>query len=343
MPTTVTNIENWQRYFEGIGIDPSLSQSYLDYVGQMLRRGLPVIFEFRHLAALLGRTPGYLASAVNCTESHYREFEIPKRRGGVRRIDAPYPALLECQQWINHHILARVPIHSAAHGFVNERSILTNAWLHCAKTHLLKMDLKDFFPSIQMARVIKVFQVLGYPSNVAVYLARLCCLSGSLPQGAATSPALSNIIARRLDARLSGLAQKRELRYSRYADDLVFSGDEIYPWFIQAVERIAGDEGFKVNAEKTQLIRSARRKIVTGLSVVGKRPRVPASYKRRVRQEVHYIVKFGYDSHARKMKIRNPFYLDSLYGKLTFWKSVEPKNAFAREYLPKIEAIKNLA
>jgi len=336
-------MESWQRYFESIGIDPLLSQSYRNYIDHMLRGGLPVIFEFRHLAALLGRTPGYLASAVNCTESHYREFEIPKRRGGKRTIDAPYPALLECQQWINHHILAKVPIHSAAHGFVTKKSILTNAWLHCAKTHLLKMDLKDFFPSIQMSRVIKVFQVLGYPNNVAFYLARLCCFKGSLPQGAATSPALSNVIARRLDARLSGLAQKQDLRYSRYADDLVFSGAEIYPWLIQAVERIAGDEGFKVNAEKTQLIRSARRRIVTGLSVVGKRPHLPASYKRRVRQDVHYIVKFGYDSHVRKLKIRNPFYLDSLFGKLTFWKSVEPKNAFVKEFLPKIEAIKNLA
>jgi RNA-directed DNA polymerase len=306
-----------------------------------LESGLPVIFEFDHLAALLGRTPAYLASAVNSTKNHYRVFEIPKRRGGMRRIDAPYPALLECQRWINSNILAKVPISSAAHGFTTGRSILTNASIHCSKKHLLKMDLKDFFPSIGIQRVIKVFQVLGYPNNVAVYLARLCCLSDSLPQGAATSPALSNIIAGRLDARLSGLAQKANLQYSRYADDMIFSGHHISTWFIAAVGKIAEIEGFTVNSEKTQLIRSDRRRIVTGLSVAGAEPRVPISYKRRLRQQVHFIVKYGYDSHASKKKIRDPFYIDSIYGKLTFWRSVEPDNAFVREYLPKIEAIKN--
>ncbi len=332
----------WEKYFKSIGIQASLVESYMEYVSGMLQRSLPVIFEFDHLAALLGRTPAYLASAVNSTNHHYRAFKIPKRRGGMRRIDAPYPALLECQRWINSNILAKVQISSSAHGFTTGKTILTNAWIHCSKRQLLKMDLKDFFPSIGVPRVIRVFQNLGYPNNVAVYLARLCCLNDSLPQGAATSPALSNIIAGQLDARLAGLAQKEDLRYSRYADDLVFSGHRIHTWFVASVSRIVEEEGFTVNSEKTQLIRSDRRRIVTGLSVAGTEPRVPVSYKRHLRQQVHFIVKYGYDSHASKKKIRDPFYIDSIYGKLTFWRSIEPENAFVREYLPKIEAIKRM-
>ena len=334
------NIIEWDRYFHGIGLNPSLADSYMQYVTRMLELGVPVIFEFEHLAALLGRSTGYLASAVNVTKHHYRTFDIPKRSGGTRKIDAPYPALLQCQQWINHNILAQVPLDEAAHGFRKGRSILTNASIHCARKHLLKMDLKDFFPSVGIRRVIKVFQFFGYPHNVSVYLARLCCLNDVLPQGAATSPLLSNIIARRLDARLSGLANKQNIQYSRYADDMVFSGDAIFPWFIEAVARIARAEGFEVNKTKTQLIRSDRRRIVTGLSVVGEKPRLPSSYKRSVRQEVHYIVAYGFESHLSKKKIRDPFYIDSLYGKLTFWKSVEPENEFVRKYLPEIEAIK---
>ena len=299
----------------------------------MVTSRFPIIFDFYHLSSLLGRTPAYLASVINGTIHHYREFQIPKRKGGKRTINAPYPALLECQQWINNEILRRIHVHRTSHGFCRKRSIVSNASQHLNQACLLKMDLKDFFPSINIRRVICVFQKVGYPKNIAVYLARLCCLNDCLPQGAATSPSISNIVCHRLDSRLFSLARGWELRYTRYADDLAFSGKRISMRFLEAVTAVISDEGFEVNRKKTRLCRSNGRRIVTGLSVSGSQLSVPRQYKRKLRQEIYYIQKYGMQSHSAKRKITNPFYLDSLHGKLIFWNWVEPNNRFVESAL----------
>jgi hypothetical protein len=321
----------WENYFKDIGISEDLIVFYMKYVQKILGAGLPVIFEFRHLAALLGRTPAYLASAVNSPNDHYRLFEIPKRRGGSRKIAAPYPALLECQRWINTNILSRGRVHKTVHGFRKKRSIATNASKHLGQRCLLKMDVEDFFPSISLPRVIKVFRYLGYPPNVSFYLARLCCLNDALPQGAATSPTLSNIVAGRMDARLAGLARTWKVKYTRYADDMTFSGEEIPVKFMKIVQKVVEEEGFRINTDKTRLCRSKAKRIVTGLSVSGETLKIPREYKRRLRQEIYYIRQFGFYSHVSKKKIRNPFYIDSIFGKLQFWRWIEPENIYANE------------
>jgi RNA-directed DNA polymerase len=335
------SIKDWQKHFEDYGIRPELVSLYLKYIQRMLSAHIPVIFEFQHLAALLGRTPKYLSSVVNCPEAHYRIFRIPKRKGGYRIISAPYPALLECQQWINHHILSTVPVHSSAQGFIHNRSIISNAEKHLAKHQLLKIDLADFFSSISIKRVINVFQRLGYPHNVSFYLARICCCNDMLPQGAATSPTLSNIIAKRLDLRLHGLSRRFHLEYTRYADDMVFSGNQIPENFILKVKLIIKSENFDINEKKTYLSKNPGRRIVTGLSVSNQTLKIPKSYKRKLRQEIHYILTFGYTSHSTKLKITDPFYIDSIYGKLLFWKSIEPNNSFVIKSFPKLKEIRN--
>lgn len=333
-------LKKWQKHFEDFGVRQELIDVYMKYVEHMLHAQLPVIFELQHLAGLLGRTKKYVSSVVNCPDEHYRVFKIPKRQGGYRTISAPYPALLECQQWINKHLLSVIKVHPAAHGFIQERSIITNAKEHLAKTCLLRMDLENFFPTITIRRVISVFRQLGYPENVSFYLARLCCSHEVLPQGAATSPGLSNIIARKLDSRLYGLSIKFDLQYTRYADDMVFSGDRIPEYFQQIVEEIVEEEGFRINHNKTHLTAASGRRVVTGLSVNGQTLKVPKSYKRKLRQEVHYILSFGYFSHTSKLKIRDPFYIDSVHGKLIFWKSIEPDNPYVNRTLPLINELR---
>ncbi len=332
-------LREWKRFYGDRGIRPDLAQLWLSYAEHMLAAGLPPIFEFRHLASLLGRTPTYLASIVNAPEAHYRTFRIPKRRGGTRTISAPYSALLECQQWIHKLILSSDRVHPYVHGFRRKRSILTNARPHLGQRCLLKMDLRDFFPSISLQRVIGVFRRLGYVPNVAFYLARICCLDDALPQGAATSPALSNLVAGRMDARLAGLTKRFGLHYTRYADDLTFSGERISLKTVEILSDVIGEEGFTVNEGKTRLCRSGGKRVVTGISVRTTEPRLPKSYKRRVRQEAYYVWRFGIRSHASKRRIRNPFYIDSIYGKLLFWKWVEPDNRFVSEFLPRIQSL----
>lgn len=319
----------WRHFFVGVGLPESLIQEYCAYVEALDAKGLPVIFEFRHLARLLGKRPAYVASAVHGTEKHYRAFEIPKRRGGVREIHAPMPALLECQQWINREILSQLPTHPAAHGFLSGRSIKTNAETHVGCNMLLKMDLKDFFPSISIRRVIAVFQRCGYPLNVAYNLARLCCLRDRLPQGSAASPSLSNLVTVRLDARLYALAKRFKLRYTRYADDMTFSGEFLSAAFQPIVGEIVKDEGFAINEQKTQTVRRGGQMIITGLSISDGKVRLPREMRRNLKQAVHYISRYGLTSHKSKMRIRDPFFSYRLMGKLVFWHWVEPKDAIA--------------
>ncbi|MEW8382876.1 MAG: retron St85 family RNA-directed DNA polymerase [Candidatus Thiodiazotropha taylori] len=316
----------WINYYRAIGLRPELIEAYGSYIKTLLDKKLPVIYNFEHLCLILGRNKAYLASAVNSSENHYREFSIPKRSGKTRTINAPYPALLECQKWINSRILSTHIVSDHAHGFVKGRSIITNAETHLGSSYILKMDLKDFFPSISFSRVMRVFLNCGYTPKVSYYLSKLCTLNNKLPQGAASSPTLSNIIAFPMDNRLANYASRSGLRYTRYADDLVFSGNEIRANFIKNVSALINDTGFEVNPTKTQLIKSNQRKIITGIHLTNHGLRLPRKERRKISCELHFIFKYGYYSHILKKRIRDPFYLFRLQGRLAFWRQIEPHN-----------------
>lgn len=322
-------IDTWEVFFKNRGVGQELIDEYKLYIEGLLKNNVPIIFEFNHLSLLLGRTRPFLATAVNSTESLYREFKIPKRNGDYRVISAPYPSLLEIQNWIYDNILKNVPINSSAHGFVYKKSIVTNAKIHLGQKELLKLDLKDFFPSIKINRIISIFNHLGYNNKVSFYLASLCTLNDELPQGAPTSPMLSNIVAYRLDKRLISLAKKFDLKYTRYADDLTFSGKSIPPKYIEYINSIIEDEGFLMNKDKTRLYKTKSKRIVTGISIADGTLKVPREYKRKLKQELFFITKYGFESHIKKNKIRKLNYLESLLGKVNYWLMIEPKNETA--------------
>lgn len=175
-------INLWKNHFINHGISEEIQKKYLSYIERILLNNVPIIFDFTHLAMLLSRTEYYLASVVNSSENHYREFQIRKRSGGFRTISAPYPALLEMQRWLLNKILENVKYSPYSHGFANHKSIVTNARIHKNQKNILKIDLKDFFPSIKINRIITIFKYLGYPTNISFYLASICCLDGALPQ-----------------------------------------------------------------------------------------------------------------------------------------------------------------
>ncbi|KFF27396.1 reverse transcriptase family protein [Chryseobacterium vrystaatense] len=325
-------LREWRLYFENRQVRKDIYEKYIVYIGVLLENNVPIIFNFDHLCLLLGRSNEYLSSVINCSSNHFRDFEIKKRSGGHRAITAPYPALMEMQYWIYNNILKAIPINSSAHGFTHKKSIITNSNIHKGQKELLKLDLKNFFPSISINRIIYIFKQLGYPNNIAFYLSSICCYDNFLPQGAPTSPILSNIVSRKLDKRLITLAKKFALKYTRYADDLTFSGDIIPAKFIDYVTAIVCDEGFEVNINKTRLYKSKGKRIVTGISVSGDVIKVPRDYKRKLKLELHFIKKYGLESHIAKKKIRKYNYLFSLVGKVNFWLSVEPKNQEALDY-----------
>lgn len=331
----------WQEFISEKIRGKKTQDAILAYIQKLILNNAVVILDFNHLAQLLGVKSEILSRIVMGSNSFYYNFEIPKKNGGVREISAPYPVLLNAQRWIYENIIQSQPLHENSKGFKKHTSIVDNARAHIEQKFLLKMDIKDFFPSIKMNRIISIFRNLGYTKKISFYLASICCLDGVLPQGAATSPCLSNIIAKRLDYRLCGLAIKFNLSYTRYADDFTFSGDALPVKIIDYIERIVKEEGFDINKKKTKLIGGKQRKIVTGISISSGKLTIPKESKRKVRKNVHYTLKNGLFEHQRQINSSDPIYVERLLGYLFFWLSVEPENKYVIDSIEKLKHYSN--
>lgn len=326
-------LESWDALIDSKKINKEYKEELKKYVHKMLCNNGVIIISSQHLAQLVGLDYFEVSKMIIRPESYYRQFTIPKKSGGNRTISAPYPSLMLMQRWIYENILLpNFKFGDYVTGFVLKRSIKDNASPHCGHTMVLQMDIKDFFPSITINRVINVFNILGYPYRISYYLAALCCKDGVLPQGAPTSPILSNIIAGKMDRRLQGLCDKSCITYTRYADDLTFSGDKIYASFIKLVSRIINEEGFTVNVDKTKLLHKNARKIITGVSISSGRTTIPKTQKRRLRQESYYISKYGLKNHMKHNNIRDFKYELRMRGYFAFWKSVDDSGAAERLY-----------
>jgi len=257
---------------------------------------------------------------------NYRYRWVPRRGGVPRLIEAPKARLKEIQRWVLHEILDRVPVHPAAHGFAPGRSVMTNASAHAGRRVVLGLDLRDFFASVFAGRVYGIFRGAGYGHAVAHTLTGLCTnvmpvavwsatrrplepwlvqphfwlgralATPHLPQGAPTSPALANLAAFGLDRRLTGLGEAFDLHYTRYADDLTFSGRGLTPGanraLVAQVAAIAAAEGFRIHPDKTRLRTAAQRQVVTGV-VVNQRLNVARDDYDRLRAVLHRLARDG--------------------------------------------------
>jgi len=278
--------------------------------------------------------------------SHYARFTVPKRSGGERLLSAPMDELATAQEWILTNILEKLPTHTAAHGFVPGRSTVSNATPHVGRRIVVNTDLKDFFPSITFHRVAGLFREIGYSPAVATIFALLCtdaprkkvAYAGkpffvaagprALPQGACTSPAISNLVSKRLDSRLTGIAAKLGWTYTRYADDLSFSanGDdaaEKIGYVLARIRHIADDEGFSVNHAKTRVLRRSTRQLVTGV-VVNDRPGIDRNTVRRLRAILHRAESEGL---AAQNRAKIPHFEAWLNGMIAYVHMVNPQQA----------------
>ncbi len=328
------------------------------HVEKLGAAGLPVLATPADVAQALGlQIPKlrWLAFASDAPErSHYVQFEVPKRRGGTRVLASPKRDMRAAQSWILENILSKVPLHDAAHGFVPGRSTKTCAAPHRGRPVVVNLDLKDFFPSILLRRVSGFFEALGYSPAAATILGLLCTASPrrtvrydgvsfevavgdrALPQGACTSPALSNLIAKRLDARLAGLAKARGFVYTRYADDLTFSGpkDEV-PRLLARIRHVVDEEGFVVHPDKTRVQRKGGRQMVTGIVVNDKaRLTLRRDEVRKLRAILHNAKKTGLKAQNRD---QHPDFVAHLRGKIAYLGMVD--RARADEFTTALEAL----
>ena len=284
-------------------------------------------------ANLLGIEVMRLKEILQDVSSHYREFWIRKRRGGYRMISAPDKELKAIQDTIYHRILLSVNVHPAATGFRRQHSIVDNVRPHLGKRCVLKTDIHDFFISIRSPRVKKTFEKIGYPKNISKVLGELCCMRRHLPQGASTSPVLSNIIAYEMDRKLAAMAEEFGLTYSRYADDLTFSGD-VFPaqQILPLIKQIIREEKFEINHKKTRFLSGHKRKIITGVSISsGVKLTIPKARKREIRKNVYFILTKGLAEHQRRIGSHDPAYLKRLIGSLCYWRSIEPDNTYVAD------------
>ena len=293
-------------------------------------------------ANLLGVETAQLKEILRDVSEHYREFWMRKRKGGYRMISAPDKELQSIQTTINSRILSSVTmIHPAAVGFRSGHSVVDNASPHLGKRYILKMDIHDFFFSIRSRRVKKTFEKIGYPENVSKVLGVLCCLYRHLPQGAPTSPALSNIVGYEMDKKLAALAAEYGLTYTRYADDLTFSGDVFSKeQIIPRIKQIIRDEKFEPNHKKTRFINEYGRKIITGVSVSsGAKLTIPKARKREIRKNVYFILTKGLAEHQCQIGSSDPVYLKRLIGELCYWRSIEPDNAYVSDSINRLKCL----
>lgn len=326
-------------------------------IEQLQALGLPVLATPADIAKALGLEVSRLRWLAFHSEAtavtHYVRFQIAKKSGGTRELAAPHRQLASCQEWILEKILGRVALHDSAHGFVPGRSTLTNATPHLARAAVVNADLKDFFPTITFPRVKGVFQQLGYSPAAATVLALLCTESPrnkvnydgrelyvatgprGLPQGACTSPALSNLVARGLDGRLAGFAKHLGWTYTRYADDLTFSADGVAMnqtgRLLTGMRHIVDDESFTVNEKKTRVQRPKTRQTVTGI-VVNKTPNVPRETVRRVRAILHRAKSEGLAAQNRE---NHPYFEGWVRGMIAYIAMVNPERG--RELLADFE------
>jgi RNA-directed DNA polymerase len=282
---------------------------------------------------------------------HYHYGWVRKRSSGYRLLETPKPRLKRIQRTVLRELLSAIPPDDAAHGFVPTRSVLSFVAAHVGQRVVLRLDLENFFAAIALRRVRALFARVGYPSAVADALAGLCCAAtpevvlranpetdpverqrtaqrlrcSHLPQGSPTSPALSNLIAFRLDRRLAGLARAAGGRYSRYADDLAFSGDGGFerglPRFIARACAIADDEGFRVRFRKIRVLRAGRQQRLCGL-VVNARPNVARRDYDALRATLHNAARLGPDSQNRQ---GHPDFRAHLSGRVDWIAHVHPQ------------------
>jgi RNA-directed DNA polymerase len=305
--------------FLGTGVSAALTNGAPAKPEVLAKHGLPVLQTAAQIAAAIGIPVGELRflaySRKTSQKTHYIRFQIPKKAGGTRLISAPMPRLKRVQRWLLDNILDKVALHDAAHGFAKARSIVSNARPHVGSAIVVNIDLKDFFPTFTFRRVKGTFEALGYGEEAATIFALLTTepeideveLDGlsyfvgrgarKLPQGSPASPAITNVVCRRLDSRLTGMAKSVGFVYSRYADDLTFSAATPEAAanvgkLLRRVRYAVAQEGFVPHEKKTRILRRGRRQEVTGV-VVNTKPGVARDVLKRFRALLFQIDKDG--------------------------------------------------
>lgn len=323
------------------GLSDTLVDNVLLYRRKIVDSNCIVIYDQKHFAELVGYDYGYILALSSNLEHNYKEYSIPKKRGGIRVLEEPYPDLKDIQSWILKNILVPVSkkmLSPVAKAFIPKKNIRDNARLHKKHNLIVTLDLENFFGTVRYGCIYEVYRTIGYSKALATLLAKLCTYKGYLPQGAPTSPMLSNLVMKRIDEQLWSYCKSRKIIYTRYADDLTFSGNSIHIGHLIAyVKRILMQRQLHLNTHKTKVMGRGNRQSVTGV-VVNEKLQVSKAYRDKIRQEIYYCIKYGFDSHIQRCMDKPKWiqsksqYIQHLLGKVHFVLQINPKDSMFIKY-----------
>lgn len=292
---------------------------------------------YMHLESLesdLGIPLNRLFAVSNSITKHYKRVTVPRRNGAPRELLCPDAPLKEIQRRILTVLLPEIPISPYATAYRPGLSTLSAAEPHIGREMLLRLDIRGFFDSIKYIQVKeRVFSADRFSEKCRVLLSMLCYCRDKLPQGAPTSPAISNIIMRENDLTIGAFCRDRGIRYTRYCDDMTFSGSFDKGELISFVDGVLRRDGFILNREKTRFSTSGKRQSVLGI-VTNTRAAVPKEYKKRIRAELYFIKKYGVCSHIERAGLdESPSeYLANLLGRTSYVLHIEPNNKEFADY-----------
>ncbi len=354
--------QNYKRIGLAGGVPLEVLDEAIRQITYMGRADLPSIFSLRHFSHQTELSYTYLRSVIGRRRDPYKVFQISKRRGGKRNICVPETTLLVAQKWLHKYILSKQTPHWRSFAFHKDSSIVKCASVHCDASWIVKLDIQRFFESTNETKIFHVFKGLGYSSLVAFELARLCTrtykskrpellktqeyeparysiinsyrseLLGSLPQGAPTSPMLSNLACLSMDEELQLLAENYGCVYTRYADDITFSyhgsgfdrseANKVIGKSYDILRR----NNYIPNTFKTSVVPPGAKKIVLGLNVGGLEPRVSKEFRSKIEHHLWAINRFGLAGHSHSFGFKSMWgFKNHLMGKIAFVLQVDPR------------------
>ena len=277
----------------------------------------------------------------NNIEKYYNKFTLRKRNGKERNILSPYTELKRIQNNILKDLLYDKRPSPYAKAYIKKINLLANVKIHKGYKYILKLDISNFFENISYVDVFNIYKEYGFSNRICGLLAHLTTYFDYLPQGSPTSPYLSNLVLRDFDYKVGKWCLERNINYTRYSDDMTFSMNEYNQELIRYIRINLYKYGLELNNEKINLIKNSTQQKVTGI-VVNQKLQVDSKYRKKIRQEIYYIKKYGIDNHLKRINIKDKnTYLKSLYGKILFILLIDNKNQEFIQYKQDIKDIIN--
>ncbi|WP_294293033.1 reverse transcriptase family protein [uncultured Chryseobacterium sp.] len=347
------NFQDYKNKFTQKAREAGLTEEYilkcLNYSEKIFSKNLPIIYNYQHLSELVGYKHTYITRVKKSTYFFYRHFKIKKKNGTSRTISEPLPNLKEIQNFILKEILYTQKVSKYCKSYIPKKNIKEYLKYHINEKQVLTIDIENFFPSIKFTHVLNLFINFNYAQNLAETLSFLCTYIDIkyndrndlryLPQGAPTSPYLSNLILKNFDDKIAEYCFDNKIKYTRYADDMAFSGNEINKE--QIIEFVQSQllDGLNINMDKVNFMKQNHPQIISGV-IVNEKLQLPKKERNHIRNQIHHIKTHTLQGHLKWINENRENYLSHLLGKIQYGINLNPKDNELIKYKEYIISLK---